>query len=533
METGADAAMPDGASSPTCVFKGLLKDSDRKLLAILAVLEEDVLSAPRGLARMQAVHAAYKARCNKVKGAMASEGGHHASILLGQILEHNKHDDKHDEVGSLYYKLDLAHSTASSCVLRDVQNLNKILHNMTPHIVTLAVNNVGCDEHTFLNMVHIFKAAMPIDATAGAGTPGPTLPRAFTVRVLMLLGMMDQEHKIAAQQTLNKITGGEHSVNDKDLEQECRVKMCQFMTREVPQRVKHVDLCKTPRELRKVRKMEVESCFPPLDTGMSLQTALESMCSVAALLREMDEETKSLQALLPDNEDQSEAAGSKRKKPEVEKSVLLRAEALLFDKTQSGVETGAKGKKTSVSSYKSEIEKTEAEMKSKLLRMQTMLEAATGELNKPSYSNTKAMQADFDVYELYVIVYNMAADCMQRNMVLSFVKVLMAQIIKNTDAQFVHTFALDDQTKAKFKGLLQYEGSDIFAQRSDVFCASSTAGIFASKEHLFSDMDWCLCLNGLVHKMVAEVADSESESLFGKDDLEECDEVLGSGSVLR
>jgi len=146
MASSADAAMPDGASSPTRVLQGLLENSYSKLHTILPVLKEDVLSAPRGVARMQAVHAAYLARCNKVKDAMASEGGHPASMLLGQILEDHKHDDRHGAAGSLYHKLDLGEPGAASCVLRDVENLNTILKNMTPLIATLAVNNVGVDE---------------------------------------------------------------------------------------------------------------------------------------------------------------------------------------------------------------------------------------------------------------------------------------------------------------------------------------------------------------------------------------------------
>jgi hypothetical protein len=533
MASSADAAMPDGASSPTCVLKGLLENSYSSLHMILTVLEEDVLSAPRGVARMQAVHAAYSARCNKVKDAMASEGGHPASMLLGQILEDHKHDDQHDADGSLYQKLDLGKPGAASCVLRDVENLNTILDNMTPHIVTLAVNNVGVDEHTFLKMVHICKAAMLVDATEREATQDATLARAFTVRVLVLLGMMDQQHKIAAQNLVDEICNGGAAVNDKNLEHECKVRMWQFMTRGVPQRVKHVDLSSAPRESRKVTKSQVESCLPPLDASMGLQTALESMCAVAALLGKMDEETKSLEALLPDNAGKGDATGPKRKKPEAESSVLLRAEALLHERTQSGVQSGAKQKRTSVSSYTGDIKKREAEMNTKLLRLQTMLEACTGELNKPSYSSSKAKQANMDVYELYATVYNMAADCMQRNIVASFVKVLMNQMIKNTDAEFMHKFALSDLAQAKMRRLLEYEGGDIFAQRTDAFSAGSQGGLFASKQQVFMDLDWCLCLQGLVSKLVAEVPDSESGSAACRDDAEECREVLGAGTVLR
>lgn len=533
MASSPDAAMPDGASSPTCVLKGLLKDSYSNLHAILAVLEEDVLSAPRGVARMQAVHAAYLARCNKVKDAMASEGGHPASILLGQILEDHKHDNQHDAAGSLYHKLDLGKPGAASCVLRDVENLNTILDNMTPHIATLAVNNVGVDEHTFLEMVHILKAATLINATAREATQDATLARALTVRVLVLLGMMDEQHKIAAQNLVDEIRNGGAAVNDKNLEHECKVSMWKFMTRKVPERVKHVDLCTTHREPRKVAKKEVESCFPTVDASMGLQTALESMCPAAVLLSKMDEETKSLEALLSDNAGKGDAAGSKRKKPEVESSVLLRAEALLHERTQSGVQSGAKQKRTSVSSYTGDIKKREAEMHTKLLRLQTMLEACTGELNKPSYGSNKAKQAGMDVYELYVTVYNMAADCMQRNIVASFVKVLMNQVIKDTDAEFMDKFALSDLAQAKMRRLLEYEGSDIFAQRSDAFSAGSQGGLFASKQQVFIDLDWCLCLQGLVSKLVAEVPDSESGSATCRDDEQDCEEVLGSGSVLR
>jgi hypothetical protein len=81
--------------------------------------------------------------------------------------------------------------------------------------------------------------------------------------------------------------------------------------------------------------------------------------------------------------------------------------------------------------------------------------------------------------------------------------------------------------------LLEYEGGDIFAQRTDAFSAGSQGGLFASKQQLFMDLDSCLCLQGLVSKLVAEVPDSESESAACRDDAEECEEVLGSGTVLR
>ena len=533
MASSAEAAMPDGASSPTCVLKGLLEDSYSNLEMILAVLEAGVLSATPGVACMQAVHAAYLARCEKVKDGMAREGLHPASILLGQILEDHKHDDKHDEAGSLYHKLDLGERGAASCVLMDVENLNTILDNMTPHIATMAVNNVGVDENTFLKMVHILKAATLIDAPALGATQDATLARALTVRVLVLLGMMDQQHKNAALTLVDEIRHGGAAVNDKNLEDDCKVRMFQFMTRGVPQRVKHVDFSSAPRETRKVTKTQLESCLPPLDARMGLHTALQSMFEVAALLGKMDEETKSLEALLSDNAGKGDAVGSKRKKPEVESSVLLRAEAMLHERTQRVVQSGAKKKGTQVNSYKSEMKKREAEMNAKLLRLQTMLEASTGEFNKPSYNSSKAKQADMGVYELYVTVYNMAADCMQRNIVASFVKVLMNQMIKDTDAEFMHKFALSDLEQANMRGLLEYEGSDIFAQRSDVFSAGSQGGLFASKQQVFMDLDSCLCLQGLVSKLVAEVPDSESGSAACRDDAEECEEVHGSGTVLR
>jgi hypothetical protein len=529
MASSADAAMPDGASSPTCVLKGLLEDSYSNLEMILAALEEDVPSAQPGVACMQAVHAAYLARCEKVKDAMAmaSEGVHPASILLRQILEDHKHDDKHDD------KHDEA--GAVSCVLRDVENLNTILDNMTPQIATLAVNNVGLDENTFLQMVHILKGATLIDATARGATQDATLPRALTVRVLVLLGMMDQQHKNAALALVDEIRKGGAGVNDKNLEHDCKVRMFQFMRRGVLQRVKRVDFSSAPREPRKVTKTQLESCLPPLDARMGLHTALQSMFVVAALLGTMDEETKSLEALLSDNAGKGDAVGSKRKKPEVESSVLLRAEAMLHERTQRVVHSGAKNRGTQLNSYKSEIKKKEAEMTAKLLHLQTMLEASTGEFNKPTYNSSKDKdkQAFMGVYELYVTVYNMAADWMQRNIVASFVKVLMNQMIKDTDAEFMHKFALSDLEQAKMRGLLEYEGSDIFAQRSDVFSAGSQGGLFASKQQLFMDLDACLCLQGLVSKLVAEVPDSESGSAACRDDAEECEEVLGSGTVLR
>lgn len=533
MASSADAAMPDGASSPTRVLKGLLEKSYSNLHTILPVLKEDVLSAPRGVARMKAVHAAYLARCNKVKDAMASQGQHPASILLGQILEDHKHDDRHDAAGLLYLKLDLGNPEAASCVLRDVENLNTILDNMTPLIATLAVNNVGVDENTFLQMVQICKAATLITATGREATQDATLARALTVRVLVLLGMMDQQHKIAAQNLVDGIRNGAAAADDKKLEDECKLMMFKFMTRRVPQRVKHVDLPSAPQEPRKYTKTDVESCFPPLDATMDLQTALESMCEVAALLGKMDEETKSLEALLPDNAAKGDAAGTKRKKPDVESSVLLRAEALLHERAQNGVQSGARQKRTSLKLYTDDMKKRETEMKTKLQHLQTMLEACTGELNKPSYSSSKAKQADMDVYELYVTVYNMAADCMQRNIVASFVKVLMNQMIKHTDAEFMDKFALGDLAQAKMRQLLEYEGSDIFAQRSGAFSAASHGGLFASKQQVFVDLDACLCLQGLVSKLVAEVPDSESGSTACRDDAEEFEEVLGAGSVLR
>jgi len=528
MASSADAAMPDGASSPTRVLQGLLENSYSKLHTILPVLKEDVLSAPRGVARMQAVHAAYLARCNKVKDAMASEGGHPASMLLGQILEDHKHDDRHGAAGSLYHKLDLGEPGAASCVLRDVENLNTILKNMTPLIATLAVNNVGVDENTFLQMAQICKAATLMEATQDA-----TLARALTVRVLVLLGMMDQQHKIAAQNVVDEMRNGRAAVDDKNLEHACKVRMWQFMTRGVPQRVKHVDLPSAPQEPRKFTNDEMQSCFPPLDASMDLQTALESMCAVAALLGKMDEETKSLEALLSDNAGKDDAAGPKRKKPEVESSVLLRAEALLHERAQSGVQSGARQKRTGVKTYTEEMKKRETEMKRKLLQLLTMLEACTGESTKPSYSSKKAEQANMDVYELYATVYNMAADCMQHNIVASFVKVLMNQMIKNTDKEFMDKFALSDAAHAKMRQLLEYEGSDIFAQRSGAFSARSYGGLFASKEQVFMDLDACLCLQGLVRILVAEVPDSESESVASGDDAEEFEEVLGAGTVLR
>lgn len=538
MASSADAAMPDGASSPTCVLKGLFENSCRNLEMILAALDEDVLPAQPaqpGVACMQAVHAAYLARCGKVKDAMAmaSEDLHPASILLRQILQDHKYDDKHDEAGSLYHKLDLGKRGAGSCVLRDVENLNTILDNMTPRIAALAVNNLGVDENTFLKMARILKAATLIDATARGETQDVTLARALTVRVLVLLGMMDQQHKDAVLTLVDEIRNGGAAVNDKNLEHECKVRMFQFMRREVPQRVNHVDFSSAPREARKVTKTQLERCLPPLDARMGLHTALQSMSEVAVFLGKMDEETKSLEALLADNAGKGDAVGSKRKKPEGESSVLLRAEAVLHERTQRVVHAGAKKRGTQVNSYKGEMNKKEAEMNAKLLHLQTMLEASTGEFNKPSYNSSKAKQAHMDVYELYVTVYNMAADWMQRNIVASFVKVLMNQMIKDTDTEFMHKFALSDLEQAKMQGLLQYEGSDIFAQRSDVFSAASQGGLFASKQQLFMDLDSCLCLQGLVSKLVAEVPDSESGSAACTDDAEECQEVLGSGSVLR
>lgn len=485
---------------------------------------EHVLLEKSGLTRMKALQRAYAAHCHRVKQQLVSNDTDGAGQLLDQILRDNQNDivNSHKDT-SVFHGLVLDRDPPA-CPLTDVQNLNKVATYLQKFTKWLCTKTLGHNVSTFMMMLKLYKHEAP---------PGKALlPLEFTTRVKVLLGLMDAEAKDPAREWLRKVGEKDGSLADEKGEKKWVQDVCEFLTREVPQRVVSggVSVSGAQASTCSIDKGVVKSMFPDLSTSTSLQAAVESMSNVAALLNEIEEETKALEEALQPHVRELPAAGVKRKHGEVATQAMELATKVLREKRNEYLGAQAALAGMDVQTYVAKIEAEEVKILEKLEHINGTLKVVNMD-SSPALTSSKPA-----LYDLYQQTYNKVVNLTRVVVFYTLCKMLMTSLVdelgQGKEGATEHkALALDKGVLEQLGNTLAYNGKDAFTQASLNFSMSTANGLCINMQTMLVELAKNLCMQSCIPD--AQDSDSDPEKDSDNQDSDEDDGYMSSSSVER